>query len=136
MRRGKLFGPEGATSEELEPEKSFLPEPEADESGKDSSDDKSEPEPDQGGESGAHQEVPVVVRRLYHSCTGAPQLITQNRTRSGRDTASLQAPMRTVDVNHSPPEPTTLRKAQASPEWPNWQRARISEMDRQLARQA
>ena len=136
MRRGKLFGPEGATSEELEPEKSFLPEPEADESGKDSSDDKSEPEPDQGGESGAHQEVPVAVRRLYHSFTGAPQLITQNRTRSGRDTASLQAPMRTVDVNHSPPEPTTLRKAQASPEWPNWQRARISEMDRQLARQA
>ena len=29
------FGPEGATSEELEPEKSILPEPEADESGED-----------------------------------------------------------------------------------------------------
>ena len=64
MRRGELFGPKGATSEELEPEKSFLPEPEAGESGKDSDDDESETEPDQGGESGAHQEVPVAVRKL------------------------------------------------------------------------
>ena len=37
-------------------------------------------------------------------------------------------------VNHLPPESTTLRKAKASPEWPNWQRTRKSEMDRQLAR--
>ena len=43
--------------------------------------------------------------------------------------------MRAVDVNHLPPEPTTLREVQASPEWPNWQRARKSEMDGQLARQ-
>ena len=43
--------------------------------------------------------------------------------------------MRAVDVNHSSPEPTTLREAQESPEWPNWQRARKSEMDGQLARQ-
>ena len=37
------FGSEGATSEELELEKAFVPEPEADKSGEDSSDDKSEP---------------------------------------------------------------------------------------------
>ena len=43
--------------------------------------------------------------------------------------------MRAVDVNHLPPEPTTLREAQASPDWPNWQRAWKSEMDGQLARQ-
>ena len=40
---------------ELEPQKTFLPEPDADESGVDSSDDESEPEPDQGGQSGAHE---------------------------------------------------------------------------------
>ena len=129
------FEPEGATSEELEPEKAFVPEPEADESGKDSSDDESEPELDQGGQSGAYQEAPAAVRKPYHSFTGAPQPITQSRERSGRDAASLQAPMRAVDVNHLPPEPTTLCEAQASPEWPNWQRARKSEMDEQLARQ-
>ena len=43
--------------------------------------------------------------------------------------------MRAMDVNHLPPEPTTLREAQASAEWPKWQRARKSEMDEQLARQ-
>ena len=42
--------------------------------------------------------------------------------------------MRAMDVNDLPPEPTTLRVAQASPEWPNWQRARKSKMDGQLAR--
>ena len=114
------FEPEGATSEELGPEKSFLPEPEADESGEDSSDDKSEPEPDQGGHSGAYQEVPAAVRKLYDSFTAAPKLMTQSRTRSSRDAASLQAPMRAMDVNHLPPEPTTLREAQASPERPKW----------------
>ena len=46
---GGTFGSEGATSGELEPEKSLLPEPEADESGEVSSDDESESEPDQGG---------------------------------------------------------------------------------------
>ena len=129
------FEPEGATSEELEPEKAFVPEPEADESGKDSSDDESEPELDQGGQSGAYQEAPAAVRKPYHSFIGAPQPITQSRARSGRDAASLQAPMRAVDDNHLPQEPTTLYEAQASPEWPNWQRARKSEMDEQLARQ-
>ena len=54
---GGVFGPEGATSEELEPEKAFVPESEADESGEDSSDDEGEPELDQGGQSGAHQKV-------------------------------------------------------------------------------
>ena len=58
---GGALGPEGAISEELEPEKSFLPEPEADESEEDSPDDESEPKPDQGGQSGAHQEVPAAV---------------------------------------------------------------------------
>ena len=48
---GGAFGPEGVTSEELEPGKSSLPEPEADETVEDSSDDESEPEPDQGGQS-------------------------------------------------------------------------------------
>ena len=43
--------------------------------------------------------------------------------------------MRAVDVNHLPPEPTTLREAHASPEWPNWQRARKGKMDGHLARQ-
>ena len=43
--------------------------------------------------------------------------------------------MRAVDVNHLPLEPTTLREAQASPEWPNWQRERKRKMDGQLARQ-
>ena len=38
------FGPEGATSEELETEKAFVPEPEADGSGGESSDNESEPE--------------------------------------------------------------------------------------------
>ena len=44
--------------------------------------------------------------------------------------------MRAVHVNYFPPGPTTLREAQASPEWPNWQRARKSEIDGQLVRQA
>ena len=113
---GGVFGPEGETSEEFKPEKAFVPEPEADESGKDSSDDEeSEPELDQGSQSGTHHEVPTAVRKLYDSFTGAPQSITQSRTRSGRDAASLQAPMRAVDVNHLPPEPTTLREEQTSP---------------------
>ena len=98
----------------------FLPELEADESGEDSSNDESEPELDQGGQSGAHQEVPAAVQKLDDSFTGAPQPITQSRTTSVRDAASLQAPMHAVDVNHIPPEPTTLREAQTSPEWPNW----------------
>ena len=132
---GGVLGPEEATLEELEPEKSFLPEPEADESGEDSSDDESEPDPDQGGQSGAHQKTPAAVRKLYGSFTGALQPITQSRTRNGCDAASLQAPIRAVDVNHLPPEPTTLRKARASPEWSTWHRARKSEMDGQLARQ-
>ena len=68
---GRAFGQEGATSEELELKKSFLSEPEADASGEDSSDNESEPEPDQGGQSGAHQEVPAAVRKLYDSFTGA-----------------------------------------------------------------
>ena len=121
---GGDFAPEGETSEELEPGKPFLPEPKADESGEDSSDDASEPEPDQDNQSGALQEVPAAVRKLYDSFTGAPQPITQSRARSGCEAASLQAPMRAVDVNNLPPEPTTLREAQVSPEWPNWQRAR------------
>ena len=134
---GRVFGPEGETLEELEPDKAFLPESEADESGKDSSDDESEPKLDQGGQSGAHQEVPAAVRKLYDSFTGAPQPITQSRTRSGRDAASLQAPMRAVDVNHLPLEPITLREAQASPEWPKLAaRAEKNEMDGQLVRQA
>ena len=99
---GGVFGPEGATSEELQPENVFVPEPEADESGEDSSDDESEPELDQGGQSGAHQEKPATVRKLYDSFASAPQPITQSRTRSGHDPASLQAPMRAVDVNHLP----------------------------------
>ena len=43
--------------------------------------------------------------------------------------------MRAVHVNHLPPESTALRETQASPEWPNWQRARKIKMDEQLARQ-
>ena len=132
---GGALGPEGETSAELEPKKSFMQEPEADESGEDSSVDESEPELDQGGQSGAHQEVPAAVQKLYDSFTGASQPITQSRTRRGRNAASLQAPMHAVDVNHLPPDPTTLREAQASQEWPNWQRAQKSEMDEQLARQ-
>ena len=62
---GGVLGSEGATSEELKPEKAFVPEPEADESGEDSSDDESEPELDQGGKSGAHQEVSAAVQKLY-----------------------------------------------------------------------
>ena len=73
-RRG--FGPEGATSEELEPGKAFVPELGLDESGEDSSDNVSEPELDQGGQSGAYQEVPAAVRKLYDSFAGAPQSIT------------------------------------------------------------
>ena len=133
---GGVLGPEGETSETLEPEKAFVPEPEADELEEDSSDDESEPELDQGGQSGAHQEVAAAVRKLYDSFTGAPQHITQSRTRSGRDASTLQATMRAVDVNYFPPGPTTLREAQASPEWPNWQRARKSKMNGQLVRQA
>ena len=95
---GGVLGSEGATSEELEPGKASLPESEADESGEDSSDDEIEPKPDQSGRSGADQEVPAAVRKLYDSFTGAPQLITQSRTRSRRDAALLQAPMRAVDV--------------------------------------
>ena len=121
---------------ELEPENTFLPEPETDESGEDSADDESGPEPDQGGYSGAHQDVPAAVGKLYDSFTGAPQPITQTCTRSERDAASLQAPMRAVDVNYLPLEPTTLCEAQASSEWSNWQRMQKNEMDGQLARQA
>ena len=50
---GEVLGPEGATSEELEPGKAFVLEPEADMSGEHSSDNESEPELDQGGQSGA-----------------------------------------------------------------------------------
>ena len=113
-----------------------MSESEQDQSGKDPSDDESKPELDQGGQSGAHQEVQAPVRELYDSFTGAPQPITQRRTRSGRDAASLQAPMRAVDVSNLSSEPTTLREAQTSPEWPNSQRlAQKSEMNGQLARQ-
>ena len=69
---GRAFGPEGATSEELEPENTSVPEPEADESGEDSSDDESKPELDQDGQSGAHQDVPAAVRKLHDSFTGDP----------------------------------------------------------------
>ena len=100
------FGPEGAVSEELEPKKTFVPGLEADESGEDLSEHENEPALDQGGQSGAHQELPAAVQKLYHSFTGAPQPIAQSRTRSGRDAVSLQAPMRAVDVNHLPPEQT------------------------------
>ena len=51
---GGGFGPEGATSGELEREKVFVPEPEADESLEDSSDDENKPKVDQGGQSGRH----------------------------------------------------------------------------------
>ena len=119
----------------LKPEKAFVPEPEAKESGDDSSDDESEPELEQGGQSGSHQEVPVAARKLYDSFTDALPPITQSRVRSERDAASLQAPMCAVDVNHLTPKPTTLRGAQASPEWPNWQRAQKLEMDGHFARQ-
>ena len=107
----EVFEPEGETLKKLEPEKALMPEPKVDESGEDSPDDESLPKLDQGGQSSAHQEVPTAVRKLYDSFTGAPQSITQSRTRSGRDAASLQAPMRAADVNHFPPEPTTLREA-------------------------
>ena len=110
-------------------------EAEAEESGENSSDDEIESDLDQCDHSRAHQEVQAAVVKLHASFTGAPQPITQSRTRSGRDIASLQAPMRAVDVNHLPPKPTTLREAQASPEWSNWQRARKGEIDGQLARQ-
>ena len=83
------FGLEGATSEELEPEKAFAPEPEADESGEDSSDNESELDLNQGDQGSAHQEVPVAVRKLHDSFTGAPQPITQSPIKSGRDAASL-----------------------------------------------
>ena len=116
MKRGELLGQRGQLRRSLNPKKRFLPEPEADESGEDSSDDKRELELDQGGQSGAHQDVPTVVRKLYDSFTCAPQPSAQSRTRSGLDAALLQAPMCAVDANHLPPEPTTLRKAQASPE--------------------
>ena len=112
-----------------------MPEPEADGSGEDSFDEKSEPELEQDGPSGAHQEVPAAVRKLYDSFTGAPQPIAQSRTRSGSDAASLQAPMRAGDANHLPLEPATLREARAFPEWANCQRKRKIEMDGQIARQ-
>ena len=103
MSRGELSGPEGATSEELEPQTAFMPESEADESGEDSSDDESKLTLEQGGKSGAHQEVPAAVRKLDDSFTGSHQPITQSHTTSGRDAASLQAPMRAVYVNHLHP---------------------------------
>ena len=58
--------------EELEPEKTFVSEPEGDESGEDSSDDESESELDRGDQSGAHQEVRAAVPKLYDSFTGVP----------------------------------------------------------------
>ncbi|CAM9643997.1 unnamed protein product [Ascophyllum nodosum] len=131
---GRVLGPEGATLEELEAEKVFVSVPEADESREDSSDDECEPELDKVSQSGTHQVIPAAVRKLYDSFTGAPQPITQSRTRSGRNAASLQAPMHVVDVNHLPPESTTLREAQASPEGPDWQRARKRKMKGQIAR--
>ena len=124
MRRGKLLGWRGLLRRSQNRKKSLLPEPEADESGEDPSDDQSEPEPDQSVQSGTHQKVPAAVRKLYDSFTGAFQPIAQSLTRRGHNAASLQAPTRVMDVNHLPPEPTTLREAQASLEWPNRQRAR------------
>ena len=79
---GGVFGLKGKASEEVESEKAFVPEPEADASGEDSSDDESAPELDQGGQSGAHQEVPVAVRKLYDSFTGAHHVEShEKRTR-------------------------------------------------------
>ena len=132
---GRTFGPEGATLEELEPEKALVPEPEADELGEDSTDDESEPELEQGGQSGAHQEVPAAVRKMYDSFTGGPQPITQSRTRSERDAALLQAPMRVVDVNHLPrsrprsakhrrPRNGQIGSARAKAQWTGNSRAR------------
>ena len=125
-----MFGQEGAISEELEPEKVFVQGLEVYKSGEDSSDDENEPELDQGGQSGAHQEVPAAVQKMYHSFTGAPQPIAQSRTRSGRDAASLQAPMRAVDVNHLPPEQTRrpqngeIGSARGTTKWTGNSRAR------------
>ena len=132
----RAFGPKGATSKELEPEKAFVPEPEVDESGEDSSDDDSESELEQGGQSGAHQEVPAAVRKLYDSFTGDPQPTTQSRTRSGRDAASFQAPMRAwtltifhrsrpLSAKHKRPRNGQIGSAHGK-----------NEMNEQLARQA
>ena len=128
---GGGFGLEGATWEELGLEKAFVPESEADKSEEDLSDDESESELDEGDQSGAHQEVPAAVRKLYDSFTGTPQPITQSLTRSGRDAALLQAPMRSVDVNHLPPGPTTLRdgqigSARGKAKWTGNSRARLA----------
>ena len=71
MRRGELLGRRGQLWRSYNRKKSFLPELEVDESGKDSSDEKSESEPDQGGQSSAHQQVPAAGRKLYDSFTGA-----------------------------------------------------------------
>ena len=105
-KTGEFLGRTGQLWRRLN-RKAFVPEPEVDESGENSSDDESEPELDQSGQRGTHQKVPAAVQKLYDSFTGAPQSITQSRTRSGRDAASLQAPMRAVDVNHLPLEPTS-----------------------------
>ena len=76
------------------------------------------------------------MRRANNATGGVPQPTTQSRSRTGRDAASLRASMRAVDVNHVPPEPTTLREAQASPERPNGHRAWKGKIDGQLTRQA
>ena len=71
MKRGRFWAGGGSFGR-ARTGKAFVPEPEADESGEDSYDDDSEPKLDQGGQSGAHQEVPATVQKLYDSFTGAP----------------------------------------------------------------
>ena len=82
------------------------------------SDDESEPEPNQGGQSGAHQKVPAAVRKLYDSFTGA--LNPSRRVAREADATLPRSRLRYArwtSINHLPPEPTTLRKPQASLEW-------------------
>ena len=90
------------------------------------------------------QRVPAAVRQLYNSFTGQPHPSTQSRTRSGKSLAqddpsiALFAAGQGVPTYGSAtqldPEPTTMREAQASSEWPQWKRAFAREMDGQTAR--
>ena len=90
MRRGELLGRRGQLRRSLNPEKASVPEPEADESGEDSSDDESELVLDQGDQSGAHQEE---YRPPYENCTTRlPASLNPSRRVAREVDATLPAP--------------------------------------------
>ena len=109
MRQGGGGGPEGETSEEIKPEKSFVPEPEANESGEDSSDDESESElkprwserRPSGGTGHRTKTVRLVYRRPSTHHAESHEKRTQRCLAPGSDARGGRQPFAT-GADHAP----------------------------------